>query len=248
MKLIMTKLTMTEIMCAAVLLLFAVYTHAAANPEKQNKAEYDATIARADADFKAANDACNARQGHDKDVCIQQAKTNRDTARADAEAMLKSKNAVADAREDKMDAQIKLAKEKCEALTGDAKNVCLKDAQARSGPTTASSYSTAGTERQNKAEYNATIARADADYKVASEACNSQKGHDKEVCIQQAKANRDTAKADANAALKSKDAVADARDDKLVAQYKVAKEKCEALTGDAKDACVKEAKVRYRQL
>lgn len=247
MKLIMTKLTMTEIMCAAVLLLFAVYTHAASDPEKQNKAEYNAAIARADADFKAASNACNARQAHDKDVCLQQAKTNRDTARADAEAMLKSKNAMADAREDKIDAQYKLAKEKCDALTGDAKNVCLKDAQARYGPTTAS-YSTASTERQNKAEYNAAIARADADYKVASEACNAQKGHDKDVCVQQAKASRDTAKADANAALKSKDAVADARDDKLVAQYKVAKEKCEALTGDAKDACVKEAKVRYRQL
>jgi len=244
----MTKLTMTEIMCAAVLLLFAVYTHAATDPEKQNKAEYDAAIARADADFKAASDACNARQAHDKQVCVQQAKTNRDTARADAEAMLKSKNAMADAREDKVDAQYKLAKEKCDALTGDAKNACLKDAQARYGPVTALSYSTAGTEKQNKAEYNAAIARTDADYKVASDACNAQKGHDREVCIQQAKASRDTAKADASAALKSKDAVADARDDKLVAQYKVAKERCEALTGEAKDACVKEAKVRYRQM
>jgi hypothetical protein len=41
--------------------------------------------------------------------------------------------------------------------------------------------------------------------------------------------------------------VADAREDTMVAQYKVAKEKCDVLSGDAKDACVKDAKVKYHQ-
>jgi 16S rRNA G527 N7-methylase RsmG len=110
MKLIMTKLTMTEISCAALLLLFAVYTHAAIDPEKQNKAEYDAAIARADADYKVASEACNSQKGHDKEVCIQQAKANRDTAKADANAALKSKDAVADVRDDKLVAQYKVAR------------------------------------------------------------------------------------------------------------------------------------------
>ena len=35
------------------------------------------------------------------------------------------------------------------------------------------------------------------------------------------------------------------RTDKRDADYKVAVEKCDALAGSAKDACVKDAKVRY---
>ena len=53
--------------------------------------------------------------------------------------------------------------------------------------------------------------------------------------------------ADAKAERKSSSAMADARDDKLDAQYKVAKEKCDALSGDAKDACIRDAKLKYHQ-
>jgi hypothetical protein len=55
------------------------------------------------------------------------------------------------------------------------------------------------------------------------------------------------ATAEAKARLKSKAAMADARDDTMDAQYKVAKEKCDALSGDAKDSCIKEAKLKYHQ-
>jgi hypothetical protein len=41
--------------------------------------------------------------------------------------------------------------------------------------------------------------------------------------------------------------MADARDETMDAQYKVAKEKCDALSGNMKDSCIKEAKVKYRQ-
>jgi hypothetical protein len=41
--------------------------------------------------------------------------------------------------------------------------------------------------------------------------------------------------------------VVSARDERLDAEYKVAKEKCDALSGDAKDACVSNAKVKYHQ-
>jgi DNA mismatch repair ATPase MutS len=102
-------------------------------------------------------------------------------------------------------------------------------------------------EKQHKNDYNAAVTRADQEYKVASDACKAKQGNDKDVCIQQAKANRDKAKADAKAQLKSADAVASARDTKLEAQYKVAKERCDSLSGDAKDACIKQAKVQYGQ-
>jgi hypothetical protein len=100
-------------------------------------------------------------------------------------------------------------------------------------------------QRQN--EYKATIAHADADYAAAKDACSSRQGNDKDVCLKQAKAEHVKAIADAKARLKSNDAVATARDEKLEASYKVAKEKCDALSGDAKDACVRDAKLKYHQ-
>jgi len=33
----------------------------------------------------------------------------------------------------------------------------------------------------------------------------------------------------------------------MKAQYKAAKEKCDALSGNAKDACINDAKMQYRQ-
>ena len=99
------RLTIPEAICAGVLCLFAVGSVNAANTaERDRKNEYKAAVARADADYKAV---------------------------ADAKAQLKSKNAKADAREDTMVAQYKVAKEKCDALSGDAKDQCVKDAKLK---------------------------------------------------------------------------------------------------------------------
>jgi len=53
------------------------------------------------------------------------------------------------------------------------------------------------------------------------------------------------AKADAKATRDSTDAKVDASKDKREADYKVAAEKCDAMTGDAKSNCVKAAKAKY---
>jgi hypothetical protein len=55
------------------------------------------------------------------------------------------------------------------------------------------------------------------------------------------------AKSDATADKKIMDARTDARDDKQTANYKVAVEKCDALAGSGKDACVASAKTKYGQ-
>ena len=39
----------------------------------------------------------------------------------------------------------------------------------------------------------------------------------------------------------------DARDEKMDADYKVAVERCDALSGAAKDSCVSTAKAKYRR-
>ena len=106
--------------------------------------------------------------------------------------------------------------------------------------------------------HTARVAKADADYDVAKEKCDDLKGNDKDVCVKQAKAAHTKAKADAkvakvdsktahNTAEKRADVRKDAAEDKRDAEYKVAVEKCDAMSGAAKDQCVKNAKVRYNK-
>jgi hypothetical protein len=98
-----------------------------------------------------------------------------------------------------------------------------------------------------KAEYKQTVKQADADYKTAKAKCNSLTGNDKDVCVKEAKASYQRAKSDAKVAQTSGSARAEAGADKREANYKVAKEKCDAMTGDQKDACVAQAKASYKQ-
>src|SRR4029077_14540301 len=102
----------------------------------------------------------------------------------------------------------------------------------------------------------ARVARAEATYEVAKEKCDDLSGNAKDVCMKEAKAAQVKAKADAKvdrvssdtqnkAADKTAEARRDASDDKRNADYKVAIEKCDALSGGAKDACVQDAKARY---
>ena len=126
------RLTIPEAICAGVLCLFAIGSvNAATTAERDRKNEYKAAVARADADYKAAKDACKPKQGNDHDVCLKEAKAEHVKATADANALLKSKEAKADAREDTKVAQYKVAKEKCDALSGDAKDQCVKDAKLK---------------------------------------------------------------------------------------------------------------------
>jgi len=102
-------------------------------------------------------------------------------------------------------------------------------------------------EKAAKDDYKATVKHADDNYKVAKDACKAKSGNDKDVCMKEAKATYTKAKADAKATRKTRDAHADASEDKMKASYAVAKEKCDAMSGDPKDRCIKEAKARYKQ-
>lgn len=123
------QLAITELILAAVLCIFAVGTVRAADSERKH--EYKEAIERADADYKAAKEACESREGHERDVCMKQARADHVRATAEAKAQYKSKTAMAGARESDHDAQYKVAKEKCEGLSGDAQEACIRDAKMR---------------------------------------------------------------------------------------------------------------------
>lgn len=105
--------------------------------------------------------------------------------------------------------------------------------------------------RENKRaadlRYDKIVHQAKADYKAARAKCNSLGGNEKDVCIKEAKAAETSALADAKAAKTNAGANAEANSDKREAAFKVAKEKCDSMSGNSRDICEKEAEAKYRQ-
>ncbi len=93
------------------------------------------------------------------------------------------------------------------------------------------------------AAYKADRDKIAADYKAAKAQCDTMKGNAKDVCTEEAKGKEKIAKAELDQQRKPSDSnarkVAEA---KVEAVYGVAKEKCDDQKGDAKAACVKQAK------
>jgi len=152
------------------------------------------------------------------------------------------------------DAQYKVAKQTCSSLSGNAKDICLAEAKGKSS--VAKADAEAAYKNTAKARENARVVHAQAIYNVAVEKCDDLAGNPKDVCVKEAKAElvkgKSNAKVDRvasdtnrDAATTQADARKDANADKREAEYKVAIEKCDALAGAAKDACVSSAKAQY---
>jgi hypothetical protein len=131
----------------------------------------------------------------------------------------------------------------CDALSGNAKDVCVL--QAKAARTRAEETAEAAYKDTDRARQRAAKEIAEADYKVAKEKCDDLSGNPKDVCVQEAKAALAKAKADAKAVKETRSARKDAAEEKRDADYKVAKEKCDALSGDGKSACLDKAKAAF---
>jgi len=152
------------------------------------------------------------------------------------------------------DAQYKIDKDACSSLPGNTKDICVAEAKGKAS--VAKADAEAAYRHTPKARENARIAHAQANYNVAIEKCDDLAGNRKDVCVKEAKAELVKGKANAkvdrvaadtsrDAATKQAEARKDASADKRDAEYKVAIEKCDALAGPAKDACVSNAKAQY---
>jgi hypothetical protein len=148
------------------------------------------------------------------------------------------------AAKDRAAAEYKAAKTQCDGLKANAKDVCV--AEAKAAEKKAKANAEAQYKNTEKARQDAAITAAKADYDVAKEKCDDRKGNDKDVCVKEAKAVETKAIADAKSAQKVASVREDAREDKMKADYKVAMEKCDALSGAAKDSCQNAAKAKYK--
>jgi hypothetical protein len=144
---------------------------------------------------------------------------------------------------DRISADYKADKKACDAMEGNAKDICVQEAKAKEKIAKAElQYSHSGKPVDQR---KIIEAKADGAYEVAKEKCDDLKGNDKDVCMQEAKAAKTKALADAKMNTDIRDAKKDAANDRRDADYKVAAEKCDAMAGEAKTQCIANAKARY---
>ncbi|HEY5800325.1 MAG TPA: hypothetical protein VIT92_08885 [Burkholderiaceae bacterium] len=140
-------------------------------------------------------------------------------------------------------AQYKTARAACNELNGYLKDVCV--AEANAARVRVEADATAQYKNTLKAHTKARIDIAEADYEVNKARCGNKAGNDKDVCQKLAKATRVAAVADANADRKVMDARMDASAAKRDAEYNLALQRCDAVAGNTKQACVAEAKAMF---
>lgn len=160
------------------------------------KAEYKTQKDQISADYKVNKAKCDSLKTNAKDICVSEAKGVEKVAKAELEAQYKpnSKNneKVSFA---KADAAYDTAKEKCDDLSGNAKDVCVKDAKAahvkaKADAKVAKVSADAGNAKAEKmvdAKKEASSEKREADYKAAKERCDSLAGTVKDSCISDAK-------------------------------------------------------------
>ena len=105
---------------------------AAAKPATPiSKDAYDTVVKNADMQYKTDKDACASRSGNAKDICLAEASGKEKVAKADAEAAYRNTPKLReDARVTRAEATYNVAKEKCDEVSGNSKDVCVKEASA----------------------------------------------------------------------------------------------------------------------
>ena len=156
--------------------------------------------------------------------------------------------------QDRISSTYKAAKEKCDGLKANAKDICM--AEAKGAQKVAKAELQAQDKGTAKAQADVRIAKAEAEYAVAKEKCDDLKGNAKDVCQKdakvqltrtksEAKVSKESAAANKDARERVAEARKDAKQDTRQAEYKAARERCDSLSGDAKDRCINDVKARF---
>ena len=95
--------TLTELVCAAALCLYAIGTSRGADPNPMLQGaekSYEQAIARAELLYQAAQDVCEKTESKKRELCLKEAKATHIRAVADAKARLKAAQMVSYQRRD----------------------------------------------------------------------------------------------------------------------------------------------------
>lgn len=143
----------------------------------------------------------------------------------------------------KAERDYKKAEKKCSELKDNPKDICL--AQAKSMRTHTEQSALLKFEDTLSNRTSAIKKNAEADFDVDEAKCKAQVGNAQEVCIKEAMSTKVNVIASATADKKVIEARKDEAEDKNTAEYKVAIEKCDAMTNPAKDTCIANAKKTF---
>ena len=159
--------------------------------------DYKASKARIKDDYSTGKKNCNAQSGNARDICVAEAKGKESVALAELEnsykPTLKTQYKV---RTEQAEATYDVAKQKCDDLSGNPKDVCVKEAKAARTAAKADAevqMKTTKTNADAKSDNKEvrTDAAADtraADLKVAEEKCDALASSTKDACMADAKA------------------------------------------------------------
>ena len=162
-----------------------------------------------------------------------------------AQAATMSKDAYKSGK-DSISAQYKTDKAACAPMSANAKDVCVEEAKAKEKVARAElEYGYTGKARDGT---KVLEVKAKTAYAVAKEKCDDRAGNAKDVYRKEAKAVEVKALADAKMGKQIAEAKTDAAVDKRDADYKVAAEKCDALSGDPKTSCMNAAKAKFGKM
>lgn len=160
------------------------------------------------------------------------------------------------AHKDRIQAEYKAALARCKPMDSQGRDLCEVQASgvrriARAQLDTEYKPGPRNTEKL-------MMARADAAYSLAKEACDGVPADARDICRKDAKAAFAAARADAKAAkaaaerdARSREAARerqDAREKPDDALYAAGKERCDALSGQARDLCLADLKRRFGRL
>jgi hypothetical protein len=160
------------------------------------KDAYDVAVKNADAQYKIDKDACSSRSGKAKDICVAEATGKEKVAKADADAAYNNTpKAREGARVTRAEATYNVAKEKCDELAGNPKDVCVKEADAAlvkakanaNVDRVAADTSKDAATKQAEARKQADTDKRNAEYKVAIEKCDALAATAKDSCVSTAK-------------------------------------------------------------
>lgn len=128
-----------------------------------------------EAEYKVAKKHCDSLSGRAEDVCEAEAKGVERVAKADLRVRYEpTASHVQDARNARSEATYSVAMERCEGKSGNAEDVCEKEAKA------------VRVHALSMAE--ARAATSSAEYSLAKERCDALAGDSKDRCIDDAKA------------------------------------------------------------
>jgi hypothetical protein len=179
--------TMTRIHPAHVLLAVALAAGGgAAQAYNYSKSVLNGARDDIKATYKAERDACGKLAGNAKDICVEEAKGHEKIALAWLDYNYSgSTSDQAKLNEAIYESRYEVAKERCDDLAGEPKDVCQREAKTARDKAKADAKAN---QKIMEAQDDAAVAKMKADYKLAVERCDTLAGERKDVCVASAKA------------------------------------------------------------